>query len=198
MRTASGEPLADRLAAQLRRAGAADVRFAATLDELAELADAADGPLLISGTDLVAHTAVLRHLATSPVGPTVALVLTDPPVPGRTAVREERGQIVDAGPLDALDGDATGVFGGALRVGVDDLPTLAAAARAAAVGARPLAAPIGPAGDVSPLPAGGGAGHDEPGPAVDRLVAGLAALGTLIYAHTVRHLVAHPVEDPAA
>ncbi|MFF0234641.1 DUF5941 domain-containing protein [Micromonospora sp. NPDC005254] len=197
LRTASGEPLADRLAAQLRRAGAADVRFAATLDELAELADAADGPLLISGTDLVAHTAVLRHLATSPVGPTVALVLTDPPVPGRTAVREERGQIVDAGPLDALDGDATGVFGGALRVGVDDLPTLAAAARAAAVGARPLAAPIGPAGDVSPLPAGGGAGHDEPGPAVDRLVAGLAALGTLIFAQRVRLLVAHRVEDPA-
>ncbi|MFF0318222.1 DUF5941 domain-containing protein [Micromonospora sp. NPDC005252] len=197
LRTASGEPLADRLAAQLRRAGAADVRFAATLDELAALADTADGPLLISGTDLVAHTAVLRHLATSPVGPTVALVLTDPPVPGRTAVREERGQIVDAGPLDALDGDATGVFGGALRVGVDDLPTLAAAARAAAVGARPLAAPIGPAGDVSPLPAGGGAGHDEPGPAVDRLVAGLAALGTLIFAQRVRLLVAHRVEDPA-
>ncbi|WTO11899.1 CDP-alcohol phosphatidyltransferase family protein [Micromonospora sp. NBC_00617] len=197
MTTATGEPLADRLAAQLRRAGADEVRFAATLDELAALADAADGPLLVSGTDLVAHTAVLRHLATSPVGPTVALVLTDPPVPGRTAVREERGQIVDAGPLDALDGDATGVFGGALRVGVDDLPTLAAAARAAAVGARPLAAPIGPAGDVSPLPAAGGTGHDDPGSAVDRLVAGLAALGTLIFAQRVRLLVAHRVEDPA-
>ncbi|MET8524876.1 CDP-alcohol phosphatidyltransferase family protein, partial [Micromonospora sp. NPDC005172] len=141
MTTATGEPLADRLADQLRRAGAAEVRFAATLDELAALADTATGPLLITGTDLVAHTAVLRHLATSPVGPTVALVLTDPPVPGRTAVREERGQVVDAGPLEALDGDATGVFGGALRVGVDDLPTLAAAARAAAVGARPVAAP---------------------------------------------------------
>ncbi|WP_435821111.1 DUF5941 domain-containing protein [Micromonospora lupini] len=195
--TASGEPLADRLAAQLRRAGAAEVRFAATLDELAALADAADGPLLISGTDLVAHTAVLRHLATSPVGPTVALVLTDPPVPGRTAVREERGQIVDAGPLDALDDDATGVFGGALRVGVDDLPTLAAAARAAAVGARPVTAPLGPAGDVSPLPAVGEAGPGDPGPAVDRLVAGLAALGTLIFAQRVRLLVAHRVEDSA-
>ncbi|MEU5779636.1 DUF5941 domain-containing protein [Micromonospora lupini] len=197
MTTASGEPLADRLAAQLRRAGAAEVRFAATLDELAALADAADGPLLISGTDLVAHTAVLRHLATSPVGPTVALVLTDPPVPGRTAVREERGQIVDAGPLDALDDDATGVFGGALRVGVDDLPTLAAAARAAAVGARPVTAPLGPAGDVSPLPAVGEAGPGDPGPAVDRLVAGLAALGTLIFAQRVRLLVAHRVEDSA-
>ncbi|MEV7329473.1 DUF5941 domain-containing protein [Micromonospora sp. NPDC093244] len=171
MTTATGEPLADRLADQLRRAGADEVRFAATLDEVAALADTAGGPLLVTGTDLVAHTAVLRHLATSPVGPTVALVLTDPPVPGRTAVREERGQVVDAGPLDALDGDATGVFGGALRVGVDDLPTLAAAARAAAVGG--------------------------PGSAVDRLVAGLAALGTLIFAQRVRLLVAHRVDDEA-
>ncbi|MGC4855465.1 DUF5941 domain-containing protein [Micromonospora sp. DT4] len=195
--TATGEPLADRLAGQLRRAGAAEVRFAANLDELAALADAAEGPLLITGTDLVAHTAVLRHLASSPVGPTVALVLADPPVPGRTAVREERGQVVDAGPLDALAGDATGVFGGALRVGVDDLPSLAAAARATAVGARPVTAQVGPAGDVSPLPAAGGAGHDEPGSAVDRLVAGLAALGTLIFAQRVRLLVAHRVEDAA-
>ncbi|MET8039442.1 DUF5941 domain-containing protein [Micromonospora sp. NPDC005215] len=193
--TSTGEPLTERLAAQLRRAGADEVRFAGDLDELAALADAADGPLLITGTDLVAHTAVLRHLATSPVGPTVALVLTDPPVPGRTAVREERGQVVDAGPLDALDGDATGVFGGALRVGVDDLPTLAAAARAAASGVLPVAAPIGPVGDVAPLPAAGGAGHSSPGSAVDRLVAGLAALGTLIFAQRVRLLVAHRVAD---
>ncbi|WP_435795573.1 DUF5941 domain-containing protein [Micromonospora luteifusca] len=165
--TATGESLADRLAAQLRRAGADGVRFAADLDELAALVDAATAPVLITGTDLVAHTAVLRHLATSPVGPTVALVLGDPLVPERTAVREERGQVVDAGAVDALDGDATGVFGGALRVGVDDLPTLAAAARAA-----------------------GG-----PGPAVDRLFASLAALGTLIFAQRVRLLVAHRVED---
>ena len=165
--TATGESLADRLAAQVRRAGADEVRFAADLDELAALVDTATAPVLITGTDLVAHTAVLRHLATSPVGPTVALVLGDPPVAGRSAVREERGQVVDAGAVDALDGDATGVFGGALRVGVDDLPTLAAAARAA-----------------------GG-----PGPAVDRLFAGLAALGTLIFAQRVRLLVAHRVED---
>ncbi|WP_435822738.1 DUF5941 domain-containing protein [Micromonospora arborensis] len=165
--TATGESLANRLAAQVRRAGADEVRFAADLDELAALVDTATAPVLITGTDLVAHTAVLRHLATSPVGPTVALVLGDPPVPGRSAVREERGQVVDAGAVDALDGDVTGVFGGALRVGVDDLPTLAAAARAA-----------------------GG-----PGPAVDRLFAGLAALGTLIFAQRVRLLVAHRVED---
>lgn len=166
--TATGEPLADRLAAQLRQAGAADVRFAATLDEVTALVAGATAPVLVTGTDLVAHTAVLRHLATSPVGPTVALVLGDPPVPGRAAVREERGQVVDAGALDALDGDATGVFGGALRVGVDDLPTLAAAARAAAGG---------------------------PGSAVDRLFAGLAVLGTLIFAQRVRLLVARRVES---
>ncbi|MFF0150031.1 DUF5941 domain-containing protein [Micromonospora sp. NPDC005203] len=189
--TSTGELLTERLAAQLRRAGADEVRFAGDLDELAALVDAAAGPLLITGADLVAHTAVLRHLATSPVGPTVALVLTDPPVPGRTAVREERGQVVDAGPLEALDGDATGVFGGALRVGVDDLPTLAAAARAAASGVLP----IGAVGDVSPLPAAGGAGHGVPSSAVDRLVAGLAALGTLIFAQRVRLLVAHRVTD---
>nr|WP_074319114.1 DUF5941 domain-containing protein [Micromonospora cremea] len=206
MTTATGEPLADRLAAQLRRAGADEVRFAAGLDELAALADTATGPLLITGTDLVAHTAVLRHLATSPVGPTVALVLGDPPVPGRTAVREERGQVVDAGAVEALDGDATGVFGGALRVGVSDLPTLAAAARAAAVGMLPVATPLGPAGDVAPFGPTEGAGPagrlapvpaGGPGSAVDRLVAGLAALGTLIFAQRVRLLVAHRVDDAA-
>ncbi|MCX5119114.1 CDP-alcohol phosphatidyltransferase family protein [Micromonospora sp. NBC_00362] len=203
MTTATGEPLADRLAAQLRLAGADEVRFAANLDELSDLVTRATGPVLITGTDLVAHTAVLRHLATSPVGPTVALVLGDPPVPGRTAVREERGQVVDAGALDALDGAATGVFGGALRVGVDDLPNLAAAARAAASGMLPVAAPIGPAGDVAPLPATGGTGSGGsvaaggPGSAVDRIFAGLAALGTLIFAQRVRLLVAHRVEDQA-
>nr|WP_247662229.1 DUF5941 domain-containing protein [Micromonospora sp. U21] len=206
MTTATGEPLADRLAAQLRRAGADEVRFVAGLDELAALADTATGPLLVTGTDLVAHTAVLRHLATSPVGPTVALVLGDPPVPGRTAVREERGQVVDAGAVEALDGDATGVFGGALRVGVSDLPTLAAAARAAAVGMLPVATPLGPAGDVAPFAPADGAGPagrlasvpaGGPGSAVDRLVAGLAALGTLIFAQRVRLLVAHRVDDAA-
>ncbi|MGW4497931.1 DUF5941 domain-containing protein [Micromonospora sp. NPDC004336] len=181
--TRAGEPLADRLAAQLRRAGADDVRRAADLDELAALVDAATGPVLVTGADLVAHTAVLRHLATSPVGPTVALVLTDPPGDGRAAVREERGQVVEAGSPEALDGDATGVFGGALRVGVDDLPSLAAAARAAA----------------GVLPAGGPSAVAPPvtGPAVDRLFAGLAGLGVLTFAHRVRLLVARRVTDPA-
>ncbi|MDO3701495.1 DUF5941 domain-containing protein [Micromonospora sp. C28SCA-DRY-2] len=171
----TGGTLADRLAAQLRRAGAAEVRFAADLDELAALADAATGPVLVTGADLVAHTAVLRHLATSPVGPTVALVLTDPPDAGWVAVREERGQVVDAGPPEGLVGAATGIFGGALRVGADDLPVLAAAARAVAAGTAPAVA----------------------GPAVDRLFAGLAGLGTLTFAHRVRLLVAHRVTDAA-
>ncbi|MFE9870032.1 DUF5941 domain-containing protein [Micromonospora sp. NPDC005686] len=161
-----GEPLAERLAAQWRRAGADDVRIAADLTELADLVVAATGPVLVSGADLVAHTAVLKHLATSPVGPTVALVLTDPPAPGQATVREERGQVVEVGAADA-----SGVFGGALRVGAADLPALADAARRAA---------------------GGG-----PLDAVDRLVADLAAGGTLIFAHRVRLLVAHRVGDEA-
>jgi phosphatidylglycerophosphate synthase len=172
--TAGGTTLADRLADQWRRAGASRVRHAADLTELAEIVDSADGPVIVSGADLVAHTAVLRHLATSPVGPTVALVLTDPPAAGRAVVREERGQLVAAGPPGRLDGEATGVFGGALRVGGNDLPALAAAARAAA--------------DL---------GHDPATPAVDTLLTALAARGTLTFAHRVRLLVAHRVADPA-
>nr|WP_233513653.1 DUF5941 domain-containing protein [Micromonospora craterilacus] len=169
--TGTGESLADRLVAQWHRAGVSEVRVAADLDELADLAGAANGPVVVSGADLVAHTAVLRHLVTSPVGPTVALVLTDPPTGGRTAVREERGQVVDAGPPERLDGEATGIFGGAVRVGRDDLPALVAAARAAAPGAT--------------------------GPAVDRAFAGLTGQGALVFAHRVRLLVAHRVDDAA-
>nr|WP_225853946.1 DUF5941 domain-containing protein [Micromonospora sp. AMSO31t] len=163
MTTDAGERLADRLAGQWRRAGADEVRVVDDLSELADLVAAATGPVLVSGADLVAHTAVLRHLATSPVGPTVALVLTDPPAAGQVTVREERGQVVAVGD----PAGATGVFGGALRVGPADLPALAAAARTAA---------------------GGG---------VDRLFADLAGCGTLTFAHRVRLLVAHRVGDPA-
>ncbi|QKW11874.1 CDP-alcohol phosphatidyltransferase family protein [Verrucosispora sp. NA02020] len=169
--TVPGGSLTDRLAEQWRRAGVADVRFAASLDEVADLAATAGGPVVLSGVDLVAHTAVLRHLVTSPVGPTVALVLTDPPTGGRTAVREERGQVVDAGPVERLDGEATGIFGGAVRVGRDDVPALVSAARAAD-------------GD-----------RQAVGPAVDRVFAGLAGQGALVFAHRVRLLVAHRVDD---
>ncbi|WTZ06223.1 CDP-alcohol phosphatidyltransferase family protein [Micromonospora sp. NBC_01392] len=185
--TEGAEPPADRLAAQWRRAGAAQVRVAADLGEMADLVAGATGPVLVSGVDLVAHTAVLRHLATSPVGPTVALVLTDPPAAGQAVVREERGQVVAVG--DAAD--ATGVFGGALRVGAADLPALVDAARAASATApaAPAASGVQPAGSAT-----------EPGGplgAVDRLVAGLAARGALIFAHRVRLLVAHRVGDAA-
>lgn len=185
----AGEPLTERLAAQWRRAGADDVRIAADLTELADLVAAATGPVLVSGADLVAHTAVLKHLATSPVGPTVALVLTDPPAPGQATVREERGQVVE---VDAAD--ASGVFGGALRVGAADLPALADAARRAA-GAAPDA-PDARLTDPASAP-GVGAADGGPRNAVDRLVADLAARGTLIFAQRVRLLVAHRVGDEA-
>ncbi|PSK66257.1 hypothetical protein B0E53_01792 [Micromonospora sp. MH33] len=175
--TDAGERLVDRLAGQWRRAGADEVRVAADLSELADLVAEATGPVLVSGADLVAHTAVLKHLATSPVGPTVALVLTDPPAAGQATVREERGQVV---AVDDPAG-ATGVFGGALRVGRADLPALAAAARAVA----------GPAtGGMASAPEG-------PASALDRIVAGLVGCGTLVFAHRVRLLVAHRVGDPA-
>ncbi|MCP3783528.1 DUF5941 domain-containing protein [Micromonospora sp. A3M-1-15] len=175
MTTDAGERLADRLTGQWRRAGADEVRVAADLSELADLVAAATGPVLVSGADLVAHTAVLKHLATSPVGPTVALVLTDPPAAGQATVREERGQVV---AVDDPEG-ATGVFGGALRVGPADLPALATAARAAAG------------------PATGGPAPDGPASALDRIVAGLVGCGALVFAHRVRLLVAHRVADPA-
>nr|WP_239098702.1 DUF5941 domain-containing protein [Micromonospora qiuiae] len=181
--TGGGESLTDRLAAQWRRAGVSEVRVAADLDELADLAGQADGPVLVSAADLVAHTAVLRHLLTSPVGATVALVLTEAPTGGRTAVREERGQVVDAGPPERLEGDATGIFGGAVRVRRDDVPALVAAARTAA--AEELSA------------GSGSAGQSSTGPAVDRVFAGLTGQGTLVFAHRVRLLVARRVDDAA-
>ncbi|MFG3678850.1 DUF5941 domain-containing protein [Micromonospora chalcea] len=195
--------LTERLAAQWRRAGADDVRIAADLTELADLVAAATGPVLVSGADLVAHTAVLKHLATSPVGPTVALVLTDPPAPGQATVREERGQVVEVGAADA-----SGVFGGALRVGAADLPALADAARRAAGAAPdpasapdarltdPASAPDARLTDPASASAVGAAGGGPLG-AVDRLVADLAARGTLIFAQRVRLLVAHRVGDEA-
>ncbi|GIJ08167.1 DUF5941 domain-containing protein [Micromonospora andamanensis] len=193
--TGTGETTGERLAAQWRRAGATEVRTAADLDELADLAGSADGPVVVSGVDLVAHTAVLRHLVTSPVGPTVALVLTDPPADGRTVLREERGQVVEAGrPEQLAGGAATGIFGGAVRVGRDDLPALVAAARAVAAGRLPAGAvavdlfePLGSVADPDPAT----------GPVVDQLFAALTAQGALVFAQRVRLLVAHRVDEAA-
>ncbi|MEV2236747.1 DUF5941 domain-containing protein [Micromonospora sp. NPDC049891] len=167
--------------------------MAADLDELADLAGSANGPVVVSGVDLVAHTAVLRHLVTSPVGPTVALVLTDPPTDGLTVLREERGQVVEAGrPEQLADGAATGIFGGAVRVGREDVPALVAAARAVAAGRLPAGAVavdlFEPAGQVA-RPDGAA------GPVVDQLFAALTGQGALVFAHRVRLLVAHRVDD---
>jgi len=104
--------LTERLTAQLRAAGARDVVTA--------VPEGAVEPLLICGGDLVAHDAVIRHLATTPGAGTVALVLADGP---GEPVREERGQLVSGPP--------TGVFGGLVRVGVADLPALTSAPDAA-------------------------------------------------------------------
>ncbi|MEV1287838.1 DUF5941 domain-containing protein [Micromonospora sp. NPDC049679] len=165
LRTGDGVPLRERLTTQLRAAGAREVVVTTELDEVARLAQSGE-TLLLCTEDLVAHTAVLRHLVTSPVGPTIALVLTDGVV-GAAALQEERGQVTAVGA--GLSGEPTGVFGGALRVGPEDLPTLANAARA-------VEAP----GDAS---------------ALDRLLTRFVQADTTIFAHRIRLLVAHRVTD---
>lgn len=227
LRSTDGQPLADHLRAQLGQVGVQPVTVADDLAELARLAEAGRTPLLVCSADLVAHTAVLRHLATSPVGPTVALVLPDATGPGRLAVEEDRGQVVavrtvpdnmvavrtaadgtvpdSAAPDDTVTGGigaASAAFGGALRIGVADLPALAAAARS-----------VDAAGSVAPGAAGGGhtpaegaaADHAADGGAAttvadptDRLFAAFAATGTTIFTHRVRLLVARRVHDDAA
>ncbi|SCL37284.1 CDP-alcohol phosphatidyltransferase [Micromonospora pallida] len=187
---------------QWRAAGATEVRVAADLPELAALAERATGSVLVSGTDLVAHTAVLKHLATSPVPGTVALVLADPPAARHAVVHEERGQVVSAGSAGELP-DATGSFGGALRVVPADLPALAAAARTAAATPTPADAAATPAGTTG----GPGTPVTEPtgsvgaaalvGTDLDRLFAAFTATGALTFAHRVRLLVAHRAVDPA-
>jgi phosphatidylglycerophosphate synthase len=172
---AGGRPLTDQLRAQLRQAGARAVVEVGGLAELARLAESATEPMLLCVTDLVAHTAVLRHLATSPVGGTVALVLTGPAGAGPIGVHEERGQLTVAGSPAALGDLATGTFGGALRVATADLPALAAVARA-------LAAEPAVPGAGTPL---------------DRLVTALTGAETTIFAHRVRLLVAHRTTDRA-
>jgi phosphatidylglycerophosphate synthase len=165
----SGELLPDHLRDQLRRAGARDVVTLADLADVAELALRVDEPLLLCTDDLIAHDAVLRHLATSPVGPTVALVLpTLDATDGQAALAEDRGQVVIAGSAAEL-GDATnGTFGGALRVDPQDLPALAAVVATATREAAP-------------------------GSPLDWLLTALARADTTISTHRVRLLVARRV-----
>ncbi|WP_442792073.1 DUF5941 domain-containing protein [Micromonospora sp. NBC_01796] len=161
-----GVPPVDRLRDQLGRAGARQVVVTADPAEVATLAEHATEPVLLCADDLVAHAAVLRHLATSPVGPTVALVLTDPAATGQAVLREERGQVVAAGLDAGRFTDATGTFGGAVRVGVEDLPALVAAAR-----------------------------QTGPGSAPDRVFTALTGTDATIFTHRVRLLVAHRATD---
>ncbi|MFI6762773.1 DUF5941 domain-containing protein [Micromonospora sp. NPDC050417] len=167
-----GVPPVDRLRAHLTDAGARQVLATSTPAALAELAERSDEPILLCADDLVAHAAVLRHLATSPVGPTVALVLTDPPAAGQAVLREERGQVVEAVRDDDQVDAATGTFGGAIRVGVDDLPILAAAARSAAA-------------------------SSGSGPVPDRIFTALVGTDATVFSHRVRLLVAHRATDAA-
>jgi phosphatidylglycerophosphate synthase len=193
-----------RLRDQLLRAGAREVRVVtgaagsagqAELAGLAERAATAGEPLLLCTADLVAHPAVLRHLATSPAPGTVALTLRDRPGPGQAVLTEERGQVVaarfptgdESAPGAAADsaGLADGAtFGGAIRVAAADLPALAAAAR----------------GGI-PVPRVGGAARAVSGrvgaAAPDRLLVALAAAGVTLFAQRVRLLVAHRPTDPA-
>lgn len=81
--------------------------------------------------------------------------------------------MVAAGPADGYGTDPTGVFGGALRVGPEDLPALAGAARTAAAS----------------TPADGA---DMP---LDQLFAAFTRTDTRIFAHRVRLLVAHRAAD---
>ncbi|GAA3766125.1 hypothetical protein GCM10022225_60570 [Plantactinospora mayteni] len=219
-----GMPLAAQLREQLRAAGARDVVLTDDPAEVAVLAGTAREPVLLCSGDLVAHTAVLRHLATSPMPGTVALVLTEPGA-GPVGVVEDRNQVVAAGPageagaVGTLTTAPTGASGGAVRVGVADLPALVAAARAVAdlpdgiaAAARAVADlpdGIAAAQAVADVPAG--TVPAEPIPLLDRLLAALTrpeptagsgtpttAPGITIFAHRVRLLVARRVADPSA
>jgi phosphatidylglycerophosphate synthase len=190
---ADGTPLAAGLRDQLRAAGARDVVLTDDLNQVAVLAGAAREPVLLCSGDLVAHAAVLRHLATSPLPGTVALVLPQVDA-GPLPVVEERNQVVaavlpgadeEADPAGPTLPDAgtvpapTGAFGGAVRVAVADLPALVTAARAAAVGDATV----------------------DGVPALDRVFAELTRIGPeatpglTIFAHRVRLLVARRVVD---
>ncbi|MGI5211683.1 DUF5941 domain-containing protein [Plantactinospora sp. CA-290183] len=176
-----GKPLAARLREQLRAAGARDVVLTDDPNRLAALAETAREPVLLCSGDLVAHTAVLRHLATSPLPGTAALVLPERDA-GPLGVLEERGQVVGtdhSGAAGTSGLTSTGAFGGAVRLAVADLPALVTAARAAAT------AP----------PAGIGTATATSAP--DRLFTALTGSGITIFASRVRLLVARRVTDPA-
>ncbi|HEX6968115.1 MAG TPA: DUF5941 domain-containing protein [Micromonosporaceae bacterium] len=159
----------DHLREQLRLAGARDV-VVGDLADVAELAARAEEPLLLCSGDLVAHAAVLRHLATNPAAGSVALVLpAAPDARSDQLVAEDRNQVVAVGTSTELP-RANSVFGGAARIAVAELPALAAAAREAATTV-------------------------DRGPAFDRLLAAFVRTGARVTSHRVRLLVAQRVSD---
>jgi hypothetical protein len=119
--TSGLELTAGPISEQLRAAGVDKVVAVPDLAGLAGMASTSEVSLLICADDLVAHTAVLRHLATNPAGSTVALVVEAAAGSRGERIREERGRLVP--------GEPNAAFGGALRVDPPDLPGLMAAAR---------------------------------------------------------------------
>ncbi|WJK32805.1 DUF5941 domain-containing protein [Solwaraspora sp. WMMA2065] len=157
---------------------------------VADLVERAAGPVLLCATDVVAHTEVIRLLCVAPADTTRALLLTteDGSGAGRAAaVSALRGRIVavttdPTGADPVTVGSATvgaagagrlPLFGGVLRVGVDDLSALATAARAGATRRLPPGA--------HPL---------------DAILAEFVADGATVGAYPLRHLVARRVADP--
>src|SRR5687767_3915789 len=114
--TSGLELTAGPISEQLRAAGADKVVAVPDLAGLAGMASTSEEPLLICSDDLVAHTAVLRHLATNPAGSTVALVVEVASASRGERVREERGRLVP--------GEPNAAFAGALRVDPPELPDL--------------------------------------------------------------------------
>lgn len=166
---------------QLHEAGIGDVRtepggdLPTRLRVLAALARESSEPLLLCGTDVLAHTAVLRIMATEPGGGTVALT---GPTEGAdrhryAAVRRERNLVAEAGPARG-DEDS---FLGVLRVGVADLPVLADLAERLADGDSSLAL----------------AGPEQPAGVADLLLPGLVRVGRRVAVWRIRLLVADRV-----
>lgn len=191
-----------QLAEQLRDAGASEVRvdpggdLAGQLRRLAELARGSAEQLLLCGTDLVAHTAALLTVLTEPGGGSVALT-GDAAGAARdryAAVREERGLVTAAGPVDGVA--ASGSFLGALRVGVPDLPALAVVAERLADQLESPTGASGPAAAPGPAAPTGPAAW-RPATVVDLLLPALIGAGRRVAACRVRLLVADRVADEA-
>jgi phosphatidylglycerophosphate synthase len=152
-------------AAPIQAAAPIHAGRAGELREIAALARAGAGPLLLCADNLVAHPSLLWMLATDPVGRTSALV-TPPATAQPAGLREDRGRLVAATEL-ALP---TARFVGALAVAPADLPRLAEIAERLAVVATT-------------------------GPLLDALLAGLIAAGVAPVALRVRLLHAEQVAD---